>query len=59
MCEHNSTGLQKSEPAVKVEQQLERLIDAFEDVDWRRVDGMTPAEAAALGERLRGVDGGR
>ncbi|MUW14846.1 hypothetical protein GJ633_09355 [Halorubrum sp. CBA1125] len=40
----------------EVEQQLDQLIDAFEAVDWRCVDGMTTAEAAALGERLRAAE---
>lgn len=43
----------------EVEQQLDRLVEAFEAVDWRRVDGISPAEAAALGERLRNAEANR
>jgi len=49
-----------------VEQQLDRLVENFETVDWRDVDGLTVAEAAALGEKLKNArertardDGGR
>ena len=42
-----------------VEQQLDQLIESFEAVDWRRVDGVSTPEAAALGERLRNAEGSR
>jgi hypothetical protein len=42
-----------------VEQQLDQLIESFERVDWRRVDGVSTSEAAALGERLRNAEAGR
>lgn len=40
----------------EVEQQLERLVESFEAVNWSDVDGLTVAEAAALGERLRNAE---
>lgn len=43
----------------EVEQQLDRLIESFERVDWRRVDGVSTPEAAALGERLRNAEASR
>ncbi|MFY4815074.1 hypothetical protein ACOJIV_20615 [Haloarcula sp. AONF1] len=42
-----------------MEQQLDRLIESFERVDWRRVDGVSTPEAAALGERLRNAEASR
>ena len=44
------------EGTADVEQQLTNLVDAFERVDWRRVDDVSTAEAAALGEVLRGAE---
>lgn len=34
------------------EEQLEQLLTSFEAVDWAEVDGVTVAEAAALGAKL-------
>ena len=39
-----------------VGKQLDQLVAAFEAVDWRRVDGVSTAEAAALGEVLRAAE---
>lgn len=36
----------------EVEEQLEQLVAIFESVNWSDVEGLTVAEAAALGEKL-------
>ena len=36
----------------EVEQQLEELVELFEEIDWSDVDGLTVAEAATLGQKL-------
>jgi hypothetical protein len=59
MCNHDTAGLQKPASAAEVEQQLDRLIESFERVDWRRVNGVSTSEAAALGERLRNAEASR
>lgn len=33
-------------------EQLDEAIDAVEDVDWQKVEGMTSLEASALQQRL-------
>lgn len=36
----------------EVEQQLEELVDLFEEINWSDVEGLTVAEAATLGQKL-------
>ena len=36
----------------EVEQQLEELVELFEAINWSDVEGLTVAEAAALGQKL-------
>ena len=59
MCKHDTAGLQQPGTTAEVEQQLDQLVESFERVDWRRVDGVSTSEAAALGERLRNAEAGR
>jgi len=59
MSNHDTAGLQRPGKTAEVEQQLDNLIDSFEGVDWRRVDGVSTDEAAALGERLRNAEASR
>lgn len=41
-----------------VEQKLERVIDDLESIEWRKVPGLSTAEAAAFTQRLEGARGG-
>jgi hypothetical protein len=58
MSAKTRAGLESPDTA-DVEQQLDQLIEGFERVDWRRVDGVSTSEAAALGERLRNAEASR